>query len=961
MPFTYNLHAKRACFALLNAAVLTGAVSVATARQTPPSSPPAKPQPPAPASTPEEPVMDMLYKAGVEALNKADLSAAEKAFQAGLDKAQATKNEKYNAKFLSGLSVTYYNSSQFEQALDCGSRALAIREKLGSPQDMALSLNILSAVYLNLGQFEQALDCGSRALAIREKLGSPQDMALPLNNLGNIYYTLGQFEKSLDYYNRALSLFEERKDTQNIPATLNNLGSVYNHLDQMEKSLACYNRARSLFEAANNPRGIAFTLNNLGNVYYSVGQFPKARDYYNQALAIRKGLENRQDVAATLTNLGAAYYGLGGFDMALDYYHQALVIKEEQKSPQNTVVILNNLGNVFLKLNRMGEAQAAFDKAIQKFESVSLEVGDPAQVGALQNTLPLYAGYAGLRLRQQQPGEALALLERGRAQGLTRQLAQSRVDYAALFSPGDAARWRDANTELTVAENLLGAAENRLARVAGQAGTPEGDKHAGAPQKADIAGETGAAQEQQQAKQREETAERQLTILRMELRQRYPQFRQMNGTASPTPAQIAALARRHPDTLFLQWAVTDDETLLLAMGQKDGVRGFRIPQTTQTLRDKARDWRDAIEAAGKLQASLSGIEAVRYSKAAQSEPRCARDLYHLLFDPLTKAGLLAPGRYRRLVLVGDGPLLYLPLAALVTDTGSGKSGRLLAGLPERLLDRYAVSNSVSFAVLDWPTANGKSDLPLFCVADTADGTKPERFGGRSAVSASLLPANGQGSGDSSPFSLRAGYAPLKYARREGREIVGMFPGAVGLAGPLAREAVVRETMRHADILHFAVHNTPDIRDAMRSWLLLAREDANSSYDGRLEAREVASMRLSARMAVLSACESGRGQQRGGDGLIGMAWAFRGANCPCVVAAQWKINDATSCSLMTRFYRSLLAGYRKDEAMRMAMQAVRREGEHQSPFFWAGFEVIGDTTPLFPQFPLTAEIERNSAK
>ena len=948
MQFKYSLYARRAFVALLNATVLAGAVPLAAARQTPSSNPPTKVQPPAPASTPEEAEMNRLHDEGTQALNKADFTLAEQRFKAGLDKAQALQNKKYVSTFFSCLCSVYYNMGQFDKALDCGNSGLVVMQTLGSPAAVAVCLTNLGAVYCKLGQFEKALDCGSRALGIWEKLDFPRNTASSLLNLGNVYNALGQNDKALEYHNRALSLVEKQGDARLTANILNNLGSVHDCLGQTEEARGCYNRARSLFEAINDPSGVAYTLVNLGNLYYGLGQFQQALDHYDQSLAIRKKLADQQDIATAFTNVGAAYYGMGQYRKALDSYQQALVIKEELGSPQNTIVTLNNMGDAYVRLGRLSEAQGVFDRAVQNFEKVSLEVGDLAQVGALQNALPLYAGYAGLCLRQQQPDKALALLERGRAQGLTRQLAQSRVDYAALFSPQDAARWRDANNELNLAENVLGATENRLARAQDRAKSLDNDKNSTPQQKSDMAAEAKAAQEQQQqAKQRDEAAERQRTILRTELRQRYPQFRQMNQTQPPPPAQFADMARRHPDTLFVQWAVTDDETLALVMGQKDGIRGFRIPQTTKTLRDRALAWRDAIEAAGKLRSSPPGAEAVRCTEAAQSEPQRARDLYHVLFDPLAEAGLLAPGRYRRLVLVSDGPLLDLPLAALVTDTGSGTAGRILASPPQRLLDRYAVSNAVSFAILDQSVSNEKAGLPLFCVADTADGTMPERFGAVLPAPAFARLHDAKSGSDPLPLGLRAGHAPLRYARKEGKEVVGMFPGAVGLAGPLAREAVVRETMRRADILHFAVHNTPDPLNAMRSWLLLAPEDADSLYDGRLEAREVASMKLRARMAVLSACESGRGQQRGGDGLIGMAWAFRAAGCPCVVAAQWKVNDAASCSLMTWFYRGLLAGHSKDEAMQRAMQAVRGEEGRQSPFFWAGFEVIGSAAPLFP--------------
>src|SRR5205085_7778557 len=99
--------------------------------------------------------------------------------------------------------------------------------------------------------------------------------------------------------------------------------------------------------------------------------------------------------------------------------------------------------------------------------------------------------------------------------------------------------------------------------------------------------------------------------------------------------------------------------------------------------------------------------------------------------------------------------------------------------------------------------------------------------------------------------------------------------------------------------------------------------------------------------ALSACETGRGQLRGGEGLMGLAWAFRAAGCPSVIASQWQVDDAATASLMDRFYKALRTGKPKDEALRAAMLSVRGEPGHGHPYYWAAFQVFGDTAPLPP--------------
>ena len=120
-------------------------------------------------------------------------------------------------------------------------------------------------------------------------------------------------------------------------------------------------------------------------------------------------------------------------------------------------------------------------------------------------------------------------------------------------------------------------------------------------------------------------------------------------------------------------------------------------------------------------------------------------------------------------------------------------------------------------------------------------------------------------------------------------------------------------------------------------------DKGSEGTQLLEARELIDMRLAARMVVLSACDTGQGQHSGGEGLLGLTWAFRAAGCPSTVASLWSVDDAATGQLMVRFYQALKAGKRKDAALREAMLEVK-QGK-TSPVYWAAFQVNGDTSSV----------------
>ena len=101
------------------------------------------------------------------------------------------------------------------------------------------------------------------------------------------------------------------------------------------------------------------------------------------------------------------------------------------------------------------------------------------------------------------------------------------------------------------------------------------------------------------------------------------------------------------------------------------------------------------------------------------------------------------------------------------------------------------------------------------------------------------------------------------------------------------------------------------------------------------------MNLNADLAVLSACETGRGQAGAGEGLIGMTWAFFVAGCPATVASQWKVEAGSTSRLMLAFHRGLRAGRTPAEALRLAALGQLARPDLRHPFHWAAFVAVGD--------------------
>ncbi|MFN3650675.1 MAG: CHAT domain-containing protein [Armatimonadota bacterium] len=729
------------------------------------------------------------------------------------------------------------------------------------PRAAAASLNDLGAKAFQAGRYDQAARYFQDSLELFQRLQDARGVRTALMNLGLVSRTLGQDKKSLDYYERALSLTDE-SDLPALSNILSSLGTLAAKTGQLGSALQYFSESAKIEEARGDRRGYAAAMDGLGQVFSRQRQFDRALEVQLRALEVIRATGDLREISRVLGNLGVTGKAKGDYDLATRYLTQALELERQFASRDTLAGRLTNLALIYFDQNKLEPAAAAFAEAILHHEAISREVRDASKVGDYQDWFraSLYRRYAHVLVNQSKPGEALAILERGRAQGLARQAAQNRADYARVLGGIDARR-------LQTALAAFNAASEALRQVDGlEALADEGPA-------------TGLKQQVLAIRRRYEEADRQLTALRADLANRYPAYRRMSGATPPQPADFEELAEKNPDTLYLQWAVGAEKTsLLFAVSQKDGIQSFVLGVGEEAIHRQAASWRSAIE-----------------KEQAGPEAAAAKALYTSLFSAVEKAGLLAPGRHSRLVLIGDGPLLEVPYGAILD--GEGK----------RLVERFPVAVSVSLSVLLWPDERPNASTPLLIAAD------PE------------VP----------------GSTPLPAAREEARAVAALVPGARVLVGAAATRRQVMAELSRSAILHFATHGLLDEEDGLCSGLLLAPEKGEDEVF--LEAAELVNMQLAARLAVLSACDTGQGQKSGGEGLLGLTWAFRAAGCPSVVASLWSVDDAATGRLMAAFYGALKEGKRKDEALREAMLAVKQT--KPAPYFWAAFQVNGNTNAL----------------
>ncbi len=196
--------------------------------------------------------------------------------------------------------------------------------------------------------------------------------------------------------------------------------------------------------------------------------------------------------------------------------------------------------------------------------------------------------------------------------------------------------------------------------------------------------------------------------------------------------------------------------------------------------------------------------------------------------------------------------------------------------------------------------------------------------------------------------MRAGgYRDLPESRKEVREIAALLQGKAYL-GPEASEQQFKQQAPLSRILHLAMHTWLDSRNPMFSKLLFSPNPLDTEEDNDLFAVELYDLGLSAELVVLSACETGLGQVRQGEGVMSLARAFAFGGVTATVMSLWQAEDGATRTLMVDFYKQLKTGIRKDDALQQAKLTYLKNCDalRSSPYFWAGFIASGNMVPLF---------------
>ncbi len=553
------------------------------------------------------------------------------------------------AVVLNGFARFHYERGNYEQARELYDRALSIDMQTMGPEHTVVARDLanLAGTVFALGEYPEAKSLYEHALANYEKnggVGHAVRKATLLNNLAEVLHALGDYDGAETLYVRALNS-SEQVHGPNHPETatvLSNVARFYKVVGNYAAARRMYDRALSITGKAYGPDHpeTATVLNNRAGLYYAVNEFLEAEKLYKRALSIDEAEygANHWLVAVRLNNLGEVRFAQGDYGQARVLYERALVIAQETRLPELLWRVQFNLAFV---LNRQGNRQAAvfFGKAavntIQqlRFEIRSLE--RHFQSSFMKTKMHVYRFLADVLIDLGRFPEAQQVLRMQKEEEyfdfLRRTAAHS--DVRSTMAGYSEAEHSWVQRYRTLYEKIAGlAGKSRLLEA--------------------ILPQDRTAQEVKRYRQLEKELKVARKTARRYLDEHIEEFDSADGKqlaqASPEsrdtqPQWQRTLRDLGHGAVIIHYVLTDEKLrILLTTADRQLCRDVTV--SARDLKRKIVDYRTVLQ----------DPRSTHLQKAAE--------LYRIVLGPI--AGDLKQAGAETLMLSLDGPLRYLPVAAL---------------------------------------------------------------------------------------------------------------------------------------------------------------------------------------------------------------------------------------------------------------------------------------------------------
>lgn len=890
---------------------------------------------------------------------------------------QSADDVKQQITYHYNTGMKYYNQGDYKNAELSFLKAKNIHENtLGKEHwEYATILGNLGTVYKLLGDYIKAEAYYLEAKNIREQtLGKDHTAyAQSLGYLGNLYRGLGDYAKAEMYLLEAKNIREKTlgKEHPDYGTTLLDLGNLYTDFGDYSKAEIYYIEAKNIREKTLGKEhpSYALVLNNLGHLYDVSHNYSKAESYYLEAKNIREKTLGREhpDYAITLNNLGALYSQLRKYDKAITYYLEAKTIKENTlgKEHSSYATLLNNIGFLYHSINDYSNAEIFYSEA-KAIREKTLGREHPDYEVSIANLSDIYISQKNYTKAEIFNEEKCSLA-----------INMTNRNFAFMTEEQRTLYWKTQSNTFETSYSLawINPAQKMSALNYNNALFSKGL----------LLRTTNAVRDAIYSSNNTELIER-FERLRS-LREQISALKQKESPDQNRIKTLEAEADSMDKYLTQRSAEFRDLKIDIALGWQDVQKKLKAdevaiefvsfnlyePKWTNkimyaalVLRPKTKTpvWVPLCE-----ETQLQDILSKASGRSSDQQARIIYDvfgtqIYDIVWEPLEKE------------LKGVKTIYYAPSGLLHKIAYNA----IPADDTKRLADKYNL-NLVSSTreIIHFANNNNTqlNDAVLYGGLKYNSSIQEMKTTAQKYKNTNMPPVS------MFPAGLTRGGAWVELpAAREEIENVKTYLDGNHISNILYQDNQgIEESFKdlngkHTGLIHLATHGffladieqphngdespqpqrgqadasrqeelKPQDNPLLRSGLLLSggnnawtNKKIEGVEDGILTADEIARLNLlGVKLVILSACQTGLGDVKNGEGVFGLQRAFKLAGVESLVMSLWEVDDSATSKLMSTFYTEWLSGKSKQESFKEAQRQVR--AEYSAPFYWAAFVMM----------------------
>ncbi|MGA9997424.1 MAG: CHAT domain-containing tetratricopeptide repeat protein, partial [Pyrinomonadaceae bacterium] len=872
------------------------------------------------------------------------------------------------AQLLNNIGQVSSNIGRQKKAIENLELALTMWRALGDRSQEMNTLNNIANAYADMGYMTEASEKFKEVLSFCRETGDCRLEPYVLNSLGIIYDTWSEPQEALKQYETALKLFGEmttEKGQKGQAIVLDNIGMVYAGLGDAESALEKFQEALKLRQLLKEPGGEAVTLSNIGYAQTLLENQPEALKYLNLALPLSRESHKRSFEAYTLVRIGMVYVRQNEPRKALEFYRQALEIQKELEDHRGQAITLDQIGQAEALLGESSQALDSYAEALRNWVAVGDKQGEAL---SLYGTARIELDLNNLPAARDKIEEAIRIVETLRYKTTSHQLRmtyfagkqdfyaldidvrmrlfelnRSGADSEAALYANERAHARDlldllteAHVDLNKGMSRQDAEKNHRLEQEINALTQNWFRLRNLKRADD------AAAVEERLKALIDEQEKFLTAIR-NAKDSNANIRQPKILG---PHEVQQLLDN--ETLLLEYAFNDKRVYLWAV-TREKILSYSLAGRAE-IEQTAEQFRRMLTAYEPPKPGESDEQYINRRKASIAQyQQVALNLSRMVLGPV--ASQLGS---KRLVIVADGALQYIPFEALsVPVTQSATDTPAYIPLLSQHEIVYQPSASTLALLRAAPRHNTTKTLAVIAdpVFDSNDKRVRASIKGRSNVAGPIsLPGELRRAlrdvGDVGAGEVGFKLDRLEYSAKEANAIIAAAPPGSWMKAVdfKANRAVAKsQDLKQFSIVHFATHSLLNDRHPELSGIVLSMvNEKGQPEDGYLRLGDIYNLDLPVDLVVLSACRTGIGKQVRGEGLIGLTRGFMYAGTPRVVASLWKVDDEATSELMRRFYRLMLEQkLPAAAALRKAKLEMMARTEWHNPYHWAGFVLQGD--------------------